>query len=156
MVGVVFYMKDILGLGVPLDPQGQIERVVYNARMLGATHIFLIDETVFQLSRFYQHSDGEIAFEAFWTLGELEHEYSDETFIYLENIETILKNNIESFVCLTEFEHPDDGVYVVGADFGGIRTEGRENREWVYCPFEDMWAEHVLTVVLYDRLQKVL
>ena len=154
MIGVAFFMKDISGLQVPLDPQGAIERVIYNSRMLHETHVFLIDQTTYNLSRYYEHGSAEIELEKFISLEELEQTHSGETFVYFENIQTILFDNIENYCCMTEFEHPESVIYVVGADFGGIPTEGREDKEWVYCPFEDMWAEHVLTIILHDRLHK--
>jgi len=154
MIGVSFYLQDIAGLTFPAYPEGCLDRIVYNARMMGASHVFMIDTTNYKYGQFYKHGDAEIAFARYESVSDLRRVVATgATLVYLENPATIATLG-RAGTELKDYTHPDSAIYLVGADFGGFGTEAPVGGDLVYLPVSDMWAEGVLNIVLYDRLMK--
>lgn len=155
MIGIVFFFQDPQTNFFSGIMDTVIDRIIFNARNLGATHVFMIDKTQYKIGQYYQHSDSQIAFQRFESLEELEKTYPKVKFIYFENARALEKAGIESYTLLPDFAHPSRAIYVVGTETGGIPISGREDKIWVSIPVENLWAEGAINICLYDRLTKL-
>lgn len=154
MIGIVFFFQDSQTNFHPETMSPMVDRIIFNARNLGATHVFMIDQTKFKIGQYYEHSDSQIAFQRFESLEELEKTYPKVKFVYFENARALEKAGIKSCALLPDFAHPSEAIYVFGTETGGISISGREDKIWVSIPVENLWAEGAMNICLYDRLIK--
>lgn len=153
MVGICFFFEDVVRNTMSGIVGADIERAIFDARNLGATHVLLVDATQYGLSRFYGHSDSQIVFERYETLEQAEATYPDVPRVYLENEATLLASGTTG-TPLAGFVHPASAIYVVGKDAGGGITTGRKQKTWVYMPYANLWASSTLAIILHDRRAK--
>lgn len=146
MIAVVYYLTD------PFTVEWVMERLVFNVRNLGATHILAIDRTQYKTLDYFQNGDGQIQLEKFESMAGILAAYPGVPVVYLENEASLNKMGV-SYSTLENFQHPEDAIYVVGPDFGGDITWGTETFVTIPC-VENLWAEAALMIVLADRKAK--
>ena len=61
MIGIVFYLEQAYSTLCTAFVGDVMSEITYDARELGATHIFIIDKTGGK-GKFYEHSDSNIAY----------------------------------------------------------------------------------------------
>ena len=153
MIGIAFHFQDPQTNFFSGIMDTVLDRIIFNARNLGATHVFMIDQTRYRVGQYYQNSDSQVVLQRFESLQELETAYSNVPFAYFENVRALEKVGIVS-TSLPEFIHPSDVIYVFGTDSGGLQALGKESKTWVSIPVENLWSEGALNICLYDRLVK--
>ncbi len=155
MIGVVFHFEDIQANISSGIVEATPERIIYNARMFGATHAFMIDVTRFQIGQYYQHADAGIEFMRLKSMEQFVDWCECARIVVLENAASLDKEDME-YSNLLNYEHPKDAIYVVGADSRAtnIIAKTRDVADFVTVPVADLWAEAAITACLYDRLSK--
>jgi hypothetical protein len=152
MRGAAFFFEDVTKNFTSGQIGSNLDRMVYNCRMLGCTHLFMIDITEFQIGQYYQHADSLIEFERYTSLDELEAAYPSANFYYLENSATLSAAGVTNFVDLCNHTPPvgANDIYVVGGDFSGnVVINGREDKNWICIQSAaDLWAETALALIL--------
>jgi hypothetical protein len=117
----------------------------------------MIDITTFQIGQYYQNSDGEIAFERYTDLAQVESKYPEHTPVILETPNTLDAKKIK-YTYLPNFKHPKKALYVVGADTGPVDlTQYPQKKKFVVIPSDfthAIWAETAMAIALYDRFIK--
>jgi len=147
MIGVVIHVTDHCSC------EWILERVIYNARELGATHILAVDHTQYHSLDYYDHSDEATTFLKYTSLEDIEAAFPGATWVYLEAQQTILDCG-GTPVAINDFDHPEeDVIYCTGPDFGpSIATEGRAGASWVYIGCDTLWGQCAAELALFDRL----
>ena len=150
MIGVVFYLEDIDNrLNMEM-----IDQIAFNARMLGATHLFMIDKTRFKTGQYYQHSDANIEYHYYQDFNIFMSDFGMNTFIFLENDASFASLGLE-YQNIDVFTHPSDCIYIFGPD---SRVESildykrLQNEMYVNIHnVENMYAHAAIIITLYDR-----
>ena len=148
MVTVVFHFTDWDDYPGGDLPKSTVSVWIHDVKAFGADKLIMIDKTSFRIGQYYQHSDDTILFERYDSLEECLEKYPDENWVFVE-ID-------EKSVMLNEFEHPENPIYVVGADFSRILNESNiEPKHWVKIPMlhhRPLYAHVAMMTVLYDRM----
>lgn len=155
MIGVAFYFEDISRNLSSGAVDAVMDRMVMDCKNLGATHLFMVDATQYQIGQYYQHVDSLIEFDRYSDVSEVEEDYPEVSFVYLERESALDDAGVSDRNNLVDFVHPESVIYVVGSDMGSASTiEGRLDKKWVFIPVSMLWAETTLKLCLYDRLVK--
>jgi hypothetical protein len=150
MVTVVFHFTDFDDYPGGDLPQSTMSAWVHDVKAFGADKIIMIDKTSYGIGQYYKHNDESIIFERFESLETCMEHYSDLTWIFIE----LDDRSID----LIGFEHPENPVYVVGADFSRIHST-IEPDIWLKIPMlhhRPLYAHVAMMTVLYDRMVKTL
>ena len=127
-----------------------MSEITYDARELGATHIFIIDKTGGK-GKFYEHSDSNIVLEFWDSLAELEGAYPDQKFVYLENEKTFIDDDL-SHSYLQDYVHPAEAIYVTGPNSGSEDVLIGKTGDFICIQgVLDMWSKTALMLCLYHR-----
>ncbi|MHA2064125.1 MAG: hypothetical protein ACXABY_07065 [Candidatus Thorarchaeota archaeon] len=154
MIAIVFYLED--STLVHDSVEQVMSRRTFDSRMLGATHLFMIDKTQYRVGQYYDHADGEIEFGLFESLGDVMALYSSEKFVYLENESSFAFEGVE-YSGLKEYVHPDSCIYVTGPDTGVeniLVNSDVLDPDYVSIDVQNVWSETAVNIVLYDRKTK--
>jgi tRNA(Leu) C34 or U34 (ribose-2'-O)-methylase TrmL len=149
MVTVVFHFTDFDDYPGGDLPQSTMSAWVHDVKAFGADKIIMIDKTSYRIGKYYNHNDDSILFERYETLEECMDMYPNDMWVFIEMD--------DRSVNLTEFNHPDNVTYVVGADFSRILCE-REPNMWLKIPMlhhRPLYAHVAMMIVLYDRMLKL-
>lgn len=156
-VAVAFYFEDLMKNVSSGIPEATIFRWRQNAKAFGVKHLMMIDVTTYKIGQYHQNPDGEVIFERFNDLSEIEKNYPDHELVLLETPNTLEAKNIK-YEYLDKFIHPEKAIYVVGGDSGNSdMISGRENKKWVVIPStfdQPIWSDTAVTIALYDRYIK--
>ena len=158
MIGIVFFLEmSHEGLNVA-STDSVMDRREFDCRMLGATHLFMIDRTQYKSGQYYQHSSSEIEFERFDSIKELYQKYKEERFVFVENLPSLVKAEVEQYYDIAEYVHRKVCIYVFGPDSGLVNIlEATEelNKEYVTIGgVENIYSHSAAVLTLYDRLTK--
>jgi len=147
MIGIVFYLEEAYSTMCSAFVGDTLSELTYDARNLGATHIFVIDKT--GKGKFYQHGDGEIVLEFWDSLDELEAAYKNIRFVYLENEKSLIGH---TFYYLQDYDHPAEAIYITGPNSGSEDVLIGKSGDFVCIKdVADMWSKTALMLCLYHR-----
>ena len=150
MIGIVFFLEEAYSTLCTAFVGDVMSELTYDARQLGATHIFVIDKTGGK-GQFYNHADGEIQLEFWNSLAELEAAYPDPTFVYLENAKTFIAGKVDHSY-LQDYVHPADAIYITGPNSGIEDVLINKSGDFVCIKdIEDIWSKTALMLCLYHR-----
>lgn len=149
MVTVVFHFTDFDDYPGGDLPQSTMSAWVHDVKAFGADRIIMIDKTSYNIGLYYKHNDDSIIFERYESLEECMLMNSDSTWVFVEMD--------EKSVNLKEFVHPENPIYVVGADFSRILSQ-TEPDMWLKIPMlhhRPLYAHVAIMIVLYDKMIKL-
>lgn len=149
MVTVVFHFTDFDDYPGGDLPQSTMSTWVHDVKAFGADKIIMIDKTSYQIGNYYKHNDDSIIFQRYESLETCMDSNPDNTWVFVEMD--------EKSVDLKQFTHPENPVYVVGADFSRILSE-KEPDIWLKIPMlhhRPLYAHVAMMTVLYDRMIKL-
>lgn len=137
MIGVAFHYRGTS------DPEFSFDSWRIDMEALGATHLFVIDESRYKNSHYYQTS--AMVKETYLSLEDMRVSYPDVARVFLET-PTACEG-----ITLHDFDHPESVIYIVGSNISSIpKQEGT----WVTFPVKEKkmtYARTAAAIALYDR-----
>jgi hypothetical protein len=156
---MAFFFEDLMKSVSSGIPEATIFRWRQNAKALGVFHLAMIDVTTYQIGQYYNNPDGEIIFERFKNLEEVEKKYPDHKVVVFETPNTLDAKKIK-YSYLPQFKHPKKAIYVVGPDTEPVDlTQNPLSKKFLVIPADfknAIWAETAMAIALYDRYLKKL
>jgi len=156
-IKIAFYFEDLMKNVSSGIPEATIFRWRQNAKALGVTHLLMIDITTYQIGQYHNNPDGEVIFERYQNLSQIEKKYPNFKMVILETPNTLEAKKIK-YQHLPEFKHPKKAIYVVGPDSEPVDlTQGKRDNKFVVIPSDyrnAIWAETAISIALYDRFVK--
>ncbi len=160
MVTVLFHFTDfdpMYGLG---GEKNYIKEWIYNAMVLGADKVIMVDITELKSGKHYRHASSDIQYEYFESLLDVKNTYSQTEFnwVFLES-KDIVSDVVSNIEDLETFTHPDTNViYIFGPDFSSIDYSAYSESKWVHFKSSQnkpLYAIPSSSIVLYDRFIKL-
>jgi len=151
MIGIVFYYEQVVAEIAPIYDQ-LLDRVCYNGKHFGATHILLIDGSSNHVLDKWKkgYGDSEVEIELFDSLNEIEKKYKDIPFVYLENKNTFERMDL-NYVDIKDFNPPENIIYVSGQNYDNVNWIKDKKGYFVNISINDMFSDTACLIALYER-----